>query len=189
MIKSGGGILDSLRRSSFHMRALEAVRTLGLPSCWIAAGFVRNHVWDLLHGYARMTPLNDIDVVYFDAANQNEDFEKEQERRLSILSPGLPWSVKNQARMHVRNGEAPYGSVEVALSRWCETVTPVGACLGNAGTLSLISPLGLDDLLGLECRATPWARSNPAKLRDYRDRMRQKQWKTAWPQLTIHDMD
>ena len=30
---------------------LLAVRDLGLKDCWVAAGFVRNAVWDLLHGY------------------------------------------------------------------------------------------------------------------------------------------
>ncbi|WP_404943225.1 nucleotidyltransferase family protein, partial [Pseudomonas sp. DP16D-T1] len=36
---------DPIRR-----RMLEIVRSLNLPDCWIGAGFVRNAVWDHLHG-------------------------------------------------------------------------------------------------------------------------------------------
>jgi hypothetical protein len=32
-----------------RMRVLHAVRDLGLPDCWVAAGFVRTRVWDHLH--------------------------------------------------------------------------------------------------------------------------------------------
>lgn len=30
---------------------------------WIAAGFVRNLVWDKLHGFSSMTALDDIDKM------------------------------------------------------------------------------------------------------------------------------
>lgn len=34
---------------------LDIVRSLALPDCWIGAGFVRNAVWDHLHGRAIAT--------------------------------------------------------------------------------------------------------------------------------------
>ena len=37
-----------LRRDKQRMRLLQAVRALQLPDCFIAAGFVRNMVWDAL---------------------------------------------------------------------------------------------------------------------------------------------
>lgn len=188
MIKSEAGILSAVAKSPFHMQALHAVRQLDLPECWIAAGFVRNYVWDLMHGLP-MTPLNDIDVIYFDAANQNEAFEKQQEERLNDLMPGHPWSVKNQARMHIKNGDNPYDSNETALKHWCETVTPIGVKLEPDDALSLIAPLGIDDLLNLECHATPFAKSKPAKLTDYRTRMQEKKWWELWPQVTVHDLE
>ena len=54
-----------LRRDKQRMRLLQAVRALQLPDCFIAAGFVRNMVWDALHDYP-LTPLNDVDVIYYD---------------------------------------------------------------------------------------------------------------------------
>lgn len=188
MIKSAADILSTISTSDYHRNALEAVRSLDLPNGWIAAGFVRNYVWDIMHGYPAMTPLNDIDVIYYDAANQNEAFEKEQEQKLATLVPGLPWSVKNQARMHVKNGDDPYDSIDTALKHWCETVTPVGVRMEADDTISLLAPLGLDDLLSLRCRATPFARSKPNKLKDYRDRMNEKKWWVTWPQVAVLDL-
>ena len=142
-----------------------------------------------MHGYPAMTPLNDIDVIYYDAANQNEAFEKAQEEKLSALMEGQPWSVKNQARMHAKNGDEPYDSNETALCHWCETVTPVGVRLEQDDTLSLIAPLGVGDLLGYACHATPFAKSRPAKLADYRARMKEKKWWKLWPEVTVYDLE
>lgn len=38
---------------------------LQLPDAWLAAGFVRNRVWDRLHGYPEPIPLADLDVIHF----------------------------------------------------------------------------------------------------------------------------
>ena len=43
--------------------ALRAVHHLGLPDCWVGAGFVRALVWDHLHGYNEATPLDDVDLI------------------------------------------------------------------------------------------------------------------------------
>ncbi len=73
----------------------------------LAAGFVRNLVWDRLHGLVA-TPFTDIDVIYFDPADLSRETENRYEAELRILAPEYPWSVKNQARMHLRNGDKPY---------------------------------------------------------------------------------
>ena len=51
-----------LRQDKPRMQQLQAVQTLQLPDCFVAAGFVRNMVWDALHDYPP-TPLNDVDVI------------------------------------------------------------------------------------------------------------------------------
>ncbi len=189
MISTAGDILKTIQTSPYHMAALRAVRSLGNDQqYWIAAGFVRNHIWDVVHDYENVTPLNDIDVIYYDAVNQNEAFEKAQEQSLSAQIPGLPWSVKNQARMHVKNGDDPYDSIEAALEHWCETVTPIGVRLDATDRLHLLAPLGVDDLLALRCHATPFAKSKPAKLHDYRSRMQDKAWWTIWPRVKVFDL-
>ena len=165
--------------------ALAVVRALGLPDCWIAAGFLRNRVWDHLHGHGVPTPLNDIDVVYFDPERQEKTIEKRLEARLKAALPGEPWSVKNQARMADVNGDPPYRNSAHALEHWCETPTPIGARLTADDRIELLAPLGLDDLFDLIVRPTPHALKHPAKLRQYRERMAKKNWPRLWPRIKV----
>src|SRR5262245_16091518 len=94
------------------MEQLRAARTLGLPGWCIAAGFVRNRVWDHLHGISPPRPPADIDVLYFDPADTAKETELALEARLGTLLPGLPWQVRNQARMHIWKGLPPHRSTE-----------------------------------------------------------------------------
>jgi hypothetical protein len=178
-------LVDLICADRWRLDALQAVRSLDLPDCWIAAGFVRNRVWDHLHGYREPTPLNDIDVVYFDTGVLEKDVEKRLEAGLAEAMPGLPWSVKNQARMAVVNGDPPYANSAHALTCWCETPTPVGARLSGDDRIELIAPLGLDDLFDLIVRPTPHAGSHPRRLAQYRERMARKNWPRLWPKVKV----
>lgn len=176
--------LESLIRSSaFHIEALSAVRALDLPCGCIGAGFVRNLVWDMLHAFDAPTPLDDIDVICFDPGDLSEDTEKIHEARLAERMPGVPWSVKNQARMHLRNNDAPYEGIEHALRHWLEVPTAVAVRLNDADELEIVSPFGLRDLFGLTIRPTPHARR--AKPDSYTKRVTAKPWRDQWPQLTV----
>jgi len=66
-------ILKLLELDELRLNALECVRLLNLPDCYLAAGFVRNLVWDFLHQMPSPTPLNDVDVIYFDANESNPE--------------------------------------------------------------------------------------------------------------------
>ncbi len=145
-------ILALVAADTWRMAALTAVAGLGLPDCWIGAGFARGAVWDRLHGYTERTPLDDIDVVYFDPETRNPAAEASLERRLGEDLPGLPWEVRNQARMHLRNGDPPYCSSADALAHWLETPTAVALRLNHGGELELLAPLGTADLLDLVVR-------------------------------------
>lgn len=165
------------------MEVLRAVCRLGLPDCWIGAGFVRNLVWDRLHGFAEATPLNDIDVLYFDPSDRSRETERKLEARLRRSLPGLPWSVRNQARMHRRNSDAPYRSTCHALTFWAETPTAVAVALRGTG-IAVIAPFGTEDLMGLTVRPTPRFRH---KMAIYRARVAHKNWLALWPRLSVMD--
>jgi hypothetical protein len=151
----------------------------------VVAGFVRNLVWDRLHGYVAPTPLADVDVVFFDAAQPDEAIEKHLEAALHARLPGLPWSVKNQARMAERNGDPPYSSTAHALTRWCETATAIGVRRAEDGGIEALAPFGVADLLGLVVRPTPYAARH--KLAAYRQRLVEKNWRGRWPRLIVHE--
>ncbi|MDB5054070.1 MAG: hypothetical protein JWM44_2120 [Bacilli bacterium] len=129
-----------------HILAL--IKSLRLPQWFVGAGFVRNFVWDVLHDYKERTPLQDIDVLYYDKENNSLDRDKHYERLLLMLDQRHNWSVKNQARMHLRNNHSPYTSVEDAMKRWPETATAVAVKLNDHNELVIVAPYGLEDLFG-----------------------------------------
>lgn len=161
------------------MEKLEVVRGLGLCDCWIGAGFVRNKIWDVKHGKNR-SRLNDLDVIYFDKTRDSENDDMVFENRLTEMAPDVNWSVKNQARMHVKNSHLPYEDCCDALSWWPETATSVAVRLSDEGRIEYMAPYGLEDLFQLVVRPTP-----KADLEIYTTRIQQKQWKKRWEQLVI----
>jgi hypothetical protein len=178
-------ILALVVADGWMMAALGAVAGLGLPDCWIGAGFLRGAVWDRLHGYTERTPLDDIDVIYFDPAALDPAAEAALERRLGAALPGLPWEVRNQARMHLRNGDAPYRDTADALTHWLETPTAVALRLNDAGALELLAPFGTGDLLDMVVRPTPHARAHAHRLAAYRERVEKKNWPAKWPKMRV----
>lgn len=160
---------------------LAALADLNLPDAWLAAGFVRNLVWDRLHGHAEPTPLADLDVIYFDAADCRPERDREIEALLAAQAPGWPWSVKNQARMHLRNGDRPYRHCRDAMAHWPEVETALAARLTPAGAIEVISPFAQSGLFALHLTPNPW-RPRPEA---FRQRVATKGWLGRWPRLRI----
>ena len=165
------------------MEQLRAARSLGLPDWCIAAGFVRNRVWDHLHGISPPRPPADIDVLYYDASDLSKETEQAFEARLAELLPA-PWQVRNQARMHIWKGLPQHTSTSDSMIYWLETVTAVGVRLEADDSLSVIAPLGTDDLLGLCCRPTAFGRKQRA---EYDERIASKRWRELWPKVRFLD--
>ncbi|RZI43834.1 nucleotidyltransferase family protein [Herbaspirillum sp. HC18] len=164
-----------------RMRALRIAHELSLPDWCIAAGFVRNLVWDRLHGYETTTPLADIDLVFFDPADASVARERLLEEKLAAIAPSLPWSVRNQARMHVRNGHPAYGSTIDAMRHWVEQETAVGVKIGGEGEIVVLAAFGMDSLFAK--RITP----NPlhGKPAEFEARLSGKDWLRTWPELRV----
>jgi hypothetical protein len=162
------------------MRLLHVVADLALPDAWVAAGAVRNAVWDALHGFRVSTPLNDVDVVWFDRARATRAEDKRLEAVLSARMSDVTWSVKNEARMHVRNGHAPYAGCLDAMGAWPETATAIAARLGSGGAIEVQAAYGFDDLLRLVVRRSPRCPEHV-----FRERLRTKAWLRLWPRLTV----
>jgi hypothetical protein len=147
-----------------------------LPDCWVCAGFVRAKVWDVLHDFVNRTPLQDVDIVYFDKNNIALIDEEKIEEKLRCLIPDIPWSVKNQARMHLRNGD-PYKSSTEAISKFTETATAIGVRLDTENNLAITASCGIEDLINLVVRPTPYILNNlEYKSKLYLDRLAKKKW-------------
>ena len=177
-------VADIIAQDPVAMEQLRAARELALPDWCIAAGFVRNRVWDHLHGIVPPREPVDIDVIYFDAGDVSKESEAIFEQRLDALLPGLPWQVRNQARMHVWKHVPPHRDTADAMTFWLETVTGIGVRLEADDTLSVIAPLGTDDLLNLRCRPTAFGRLRRA---EYDERIAAKRWRELWPRVEFVD--
>jgi hypothetical protein len=175
-------LIELIKSNEEMMSDLATVRQLQLPDWYIAAGYVRNYIWDCLHEYTSRTPLNDIDVIYFNSNELDEELEKRYERQLEQATGSGLWSVKNQARMHIQNGNDPYNSVEDAISHWPETVTAVGIRLEADDSISLICPYGLEDIFEYRVRRSPLFKDEAY----YQSRLNKKAWKKLWPKLQMN---
>jgi hypothetical protein len=169
-----------LKEDNDRMDALVAAAELKLTDWCLSAGFVRNLVWDKLHGKRVATELNDIDLIYFDEKDLSQSREKYYERDLSSRVPA-PWSVKNQARMHIRNDDPPYKSVEDAMTYWVEVETAIGAYVRPNGDLELVAPLGLQSLFDLKVTIN----TKRPKPEIFSHRVEGKGWLERWPLLKI----
>lgn len=165
------------------MYILRVVESLGLLDWCVCAGFVRSKVWDYLHGLTE-TRLPDVDVVYFDPNCIGEYSEKQYERRLSQMASSVPWSVKNQARMHTKNGHIPYTSTADGLANFPEICTAIGVYLNSNGDLELVAPYGVGDLVNLIVRPTPFFGSEDRWM-IYEQRIVDKNWEVTWSRLRI----
>ncbi|WP_428774789.1 nucleotidyltransferase family protein [Vibrio sp.] len=173
-------IVELIRQDPVRVAALKYVFQLGLPQCYVAAGFVRNLVWDSLHHVQKSTPLNDVDVIYFDPDERHADVHLTYEAKLMALMPALNWQVRNQAFMHERNGDLPYRSCLDAMSYWPERETAVAIRQVSMNEYECISAFGFDSLFNLQVT------HNPKRRRDvFEHRIKSKQWLLKWPELTV----
>ncbi len=163
---------------------------LALPQWMLAAGFIRNLAWDRLHG-TDASPFTDIDLIYFDPTDLSRETERRFEVKLRVLAPEYPWSVKNQARMHLRNGDKPYSSALDAMGYWPEKETAIGVSLncvyevsdGKGGTephtsFTFNAAFGLESLFQLKLTPNP---KRPLTL--FNHRLRTKGWLDTYPRL------
>ncbi len=178
---------DIITADPRRMQILRLVRELALPDCWVAAGLVRNAVWDHLHHRPITPPSSDVDVVWFDRARTATALDAELDSLLQQRDETLNWSVKNQARMHLRNHDQPYASTTDAMRHWPDTATAVAIRLTRDDRLEVAAPFGLDDLFSLIVRPGPHFCAEKRPL--YRDRIVTKNWAVRWPQLKILDTD
>lgn len=172
-----------IRQDEWTMDLLRNVRSLGLDDWCVAAGAIRNLVWDDVHSHVDKTYPGDIDVLIYDQKNTDPAYEAGLEHQLTQLDSRVRWEVTNQATIHTYVGdEVGYCSIEHAMSRWADLVTAVGAWLDDADVLTVVAPGGLGDLFELRVRPNL---VTPTSAATYHHRMTSKGWQERWPKLDI----
>lgn len=185
MIRNESDVIACIRDDQWMMDVLTHVKALSLSDWWICAGFVRSKIWDVIHNFRERTDLPDVDVIYYDTRNISIEKEKELESQLKLRDPRVPWSVKNQARMHLLNDVPPYKSSEDAMSKYPETATALGVKIDADGKVLLAAPWGVTDVINCLVKPTPYFNQSEERLHIYRDRVRKKQWHLTWSALKV----
>lgn len=183
--KSEQDIIKLIEDDMWMMNILKTAKTLQLPDWWVCAGFIRSKIWDTLHGFVEKTSLEDIDVIFFNSANLDEAEEKKYEEILKDLMPDIPWSVKNEARMHQKNNIQPYESCIDAISKFPETATALGVKLTENDELILTAPCGIEDVINGIIRPSPKFLDCNGSMEIFESRLRKKNWKQKWNMLQI----
>ncbi len=166
----------------YMVSILKTVEKLKLEDAWVCAGFIRNKVWDVLHNIK--TPLNDIDVIYFDNTDTSLEKEKQLEKELENLFPNQPWSVKNQARMHLISGFKPFTSSDDGVAHFPETSTAIAVRMCNQD-IEIMAPYGLQDLFEMRVKPTPFFQENNELYSTFVERIKRKKWNEIWGSLSI----
>lgn len=182
-------IISLIREDKWMMEILECTKSLNLPDWWICAGFIRSKIWDVLHDFGERTALSDIDVIYFDPINIDVLQEKKIEEQLKCLIPNIPWSVKNEARMHVKSNMTPYFSSVDAISKFPETATALGVKLDEKDNVILTAPYGIRDVINLEVKPTPYFIESEERAEIYDGRITIKNWKSTWNKIKVYHIN
>jgi uncharacterized protein len=175
----------TLRASPAIARALAAARAVDAPDWLLAAGAIRDAVWDALHDRPPEPP-RDVDLAFFDPADLTTTREDAVLAALRAHAPDVPWDARNQAAVHLWYGRRfgvaavePFGSSAEAVATFPETASCVGVRLLEDGELLVVAPYGLGDLLRGVCRHNP-ARVSAAF---YERRVAEKGWRQRWPRV------
>ena len=167
-----------LLKDAYVIDILNTVRDYGPPGAFVAAGFVRNRIWDALYDQQGEYEDADIDVVYFDRDKASKEYELKLKIRLEAR-----WQVRNQARMHYFGGHKPFEDLRHALMHWAETATTVGVRFGSTDKLEFVAPFGLTDLRAHILRISPIMKASDPQ--GFDKRLTDKGWLTRWPDLEV----
>lgn len=182
-MKNEQEILDSVRENPDMMAILTIIRDLGLKDSWLAAGSVRNFIWNLLSDKSPFDHETDVDVIFFDPDVSYED-TLGIERKLREDFPQYQWELKNQVYMYLHSPHTVlYTSSRDAMSKYPERCTAIGLRLDDNGELELFAPYGLEDVFNFQVEPTPHFLEDFERMKLYQKRLSKKNWQEKWENL------
>ena len=178
-------ILERLSQDQDIRAILEIIRSLELKDSWLAAGSIRNFIWNILSGTPGFDAETDVDVIFFDpTVSYEKTLQLEMELRKAF--PAYSWELKNQVYMHIHSPNTqPYTSSKDAMSKYPECCTAIGLRLLENDKLELFAPYGLADIRAFQVRPTPHFLADAERKKLYMERIHKKNWQAKWPQLSF----
>lgn len=100
--------------------------------------------------------------------------------QLLMSHPNVKWQLKNQAFMHIRNGDQPYRDSIHAMEYWPEIETSIGVKLSADTKLVVASPFDISSLFD------GYITHNKNREKAiFLQRIEDKNWLTYWPKLRV----
>lgn len=85
--------------------------------------------------------------------------------------------------MHLVNDIPPYKSSIDAISKFPETATALGLKQTEHNDVIRTASCGIEDLLALTIKPTPYFAEDEKLYEIYRQRIAKKSWKSIWPEV------
>ena len=178
-------LLQAIQLNSDLMKILTIIHDLELKDSWLAAGSVRNFIWNILSDKPAFDRETDVDVIFFDPDVSYEE-TLAIENKLREDFPQYQWELKNQVYMHQYSPHtAPYRNSCDAMSKYPERCTAIGLRLNADASLELFAPYGLEDILNFQVAPTPHFLENQDRMKLYQERLSKKNWQVKWKNLTF----
>jgi hypothetical protein len=140
-------------------------------------------VWQAVSGCEPTRPIQDIDLLFHDTDDRSPERDRQVELGLSPIS-GVPWSVKNQARMHLHNDDTRYNDMQEAMFCFPETISSIGIKKGENERIIFVTCFGFEDLFSMIFRPTPHFYRKQGFDR-FVSRVHAKHWLEKWPTARI----
>lgn len=158
--------LKKIIRETEIIEYLKAIQKAEIPEAWLAAGALRNIVWNYLYPGSTLT-IKDIDVPYFSEdlqMNMNQTFEE----KLKRIYPKGKWECDNQAHVNSETypefknylPNSPYHSIEESMKDFWFSVNTIGVRLNKNGEIEILNSEALPDLFNGILRVMPLQKNN-----------------------------
>lgn len=173
--------LDMLTAQPMMEELIETSVKADLPNWSIVGGLIRDFSWGIFFGRS-ITP-RDIDLIYYDDTDISPETDWEIENSLQRIS-GLPFRVRNQARMHIFNNEDRYCSVVDAMSKFPTTVSAIGITSDGNRVPVIFSVFGYESLFSPSFQITPhFFRSE--RRDDFLNYLERNSLRQRWPEVPV----
>jgi uncharacterized protein len=171
--------------SSSHIidEALALAIKLNLQNWCIVGGIIRDVVWSSMALLDPKGVIHDIDLIYLDPSDISEKRDIEIEHSLPDVQ-GINWSVKNQSRMHIKNGDYAYISIQEALYCFPDTISSISISRAQNCEWVISSCFGYEDLCNKIFRPTPHFMKTHS-FDEYMRRIYSKRWLEKWPAARV----
>src|SRR5699024_12032638 len=115
------------------------------------------------------------DQLYCDATDTSLQKHKQLEKKSELLIPDQTWSVKYQARMHLKSDFKSFTSSYDGVAHFPETPTAIAVRIYNRD-IEIMAPYGLQDLFEMRVTPTPFFQEDNELHSIFVERIKKKKW-------------